>query len=278
MLRNVRHLRGYAILATDGPIGEVEDLYFDDDRWAIRYLVVDTGSWLPGRKVLISPHAVGRPDWMAQQLPVSLTKAQVDGSPDVDTRGPVSRQYETDYLRYYGYPHYWGGAGLWGMGAYPGDLTTEGSFEEAMRATQVSATPTSGDSRLRSCRVLTGYHIHATDGDIGHVKDLLVEDRTWAIRYLIVDTSNWWVGHDVLVSPQWIEAVSWPDAKVSVDLTRQAVKDSPPYNAAAHLDREQEQAMHEHYGRPGYWTVEAGNDVAARSATKRDPDAADRDV
>jgi len=278
MLRNVRHLRGYAILATDGPIGEVEDLYFDDDRWAIRYLVVDTGSWLPGRKVLISPHAVGRPDWMAQQLPVSLTKAQVDGSPDVDTRRPLSRQYETDYLRYYGYPHYWGGAGLWGMGAYPGDLTTEGSFEEAMKATQVSAMPASGDSHLRSCRVVTGYHIHATDGDIGHVKDLLVEDRTWAIRYLIVDTSNWWGGHDVLVSPQWIEAVSWPDEKVSVDLTRQAVKDAPPYDAAAHLDREQEQAMHEHYGRPGYWTVEAGNDVEARPATARDPDAADRDV
>ena len=92
MLRNVRHLRGYAILATDGAIGEVEDLYFDDDRWAIRYLVVDTGSWLPGRKVLISPHAIGRPDWMAQQLPVTLTKAQVEGSPDVDTRKPVSRQ------------------------------------------------------------------------------------------------------------------------------------------------------------------------------------------
>ena len=261
MLRNVRHLRGYAIRATDGAIGEVDDLYFDDDRWAIRYLVVDTGSWLPGRKVLISPHAIGRPDWMAQQLPVSLTKTQVEGSPDVDTRKPVSRQYEAEYLRYYGYPHYWGGAGLWGMGAYPGSLTTEGSFEEAMKATRVPPMHTPGDSHLRSCRALTGYHICASDGDIGHVKDLLVEDRTWAIRYLIVDTSNWWRGHDVLIAPQWIETVSWPDEKVSVDLTRQAVQDAPAYDAAAHLDREQEQAMHEHYGRPGYW-AEAGRDAS----------------
>ena len=97
------------------------------------------------------------------------------------------------------------------------------------------------------------------------MKDLLVDDRTWAIRYLIVDTSNWWGGHDVLVAPQWIEAVSWPDAKVSVDLTRQAVKDAPPYDPAAQLDREQEQAMYEHYGRPGYWTAEASQDVASPS-------------
>ena len=265
MLRNVKDLRGYAILATDGAIGEVDDLYFDDDRWAIRYLVVDTGSWLPARKVLISPVAIGRPDWMAQQLPVSLTKAQVERSPDIDTRRPVSRQHETEYLGYYGYPPYWGGAGLWGMGAYPGSLTTEGRFDEAIKARDTSAAHTPDDCHLRSCRAVTGYHIHATDGEIGHVKDLLVDDRTWAIRYLIVDTSNWWGGHDVLVAPQWIEAVSWRDAKVSVDLTRQAVKDAPPYDSAAQLDREQEQAMHEHYGRPAYWTTEASQDVPAPS-------------
>jgi hypothetical protein len=88
------------------------------------------------------------------------------------------------------------------------------------------------------------------------VQDLLVDDQTWAIRYLIVDTSNWWGGHRVLVASKWIEAVSWSEAKVKVDLTRRAVRDAPPYDAAAQLTRQQEQAMHEHYGRPGYWTVE----------------------
>jgi len=126
---------------------------------------------------------------------------------------------------------------------------------------QVPATTTSEDCHLRSSKVVTGYHVHATDGDIGHVDDLLVDDRTWAIRYIIVDTSNWWGGHHVLVAPQWIEAVRWADARVFVKLTRQAVKDAPPYDSAAQLDRQQEQAIYEHYGHPGYWTAQAIRDA-----------------
>ena len=139
MLRTFKDLRGFAILATDGVIGKVDDLYFDDEDWAIRYLVVDTGHWLPGRKVLISPLALGEPDWMGQLLPVSLTKAQIEHSPDIDTRKPVSRQHEAAYFEYYDYPYYWGGAGIWGMGAYPGSLTTETRFEEALKAERTPA-------------------------------------------------------------------------------------------------------------------------------------------
>jgi uncharacterized protein YrrD len=261
VLRNVKELRGFAIHATDGMIGEVDDLYFDDGDWAIRYLVVDTGHWLSGRKVLISPLAIGHLDWMAQQLSVRLTKARIEGSPDIDTRKPVSRQHEAAYSGYYGYPAYWGGAGLWGIGAYPGNLMTEPRLVDEMKTRRTSATETSEDCHLRSSKVVIGNHVHATDGDIGHVEDLLVDDDTWAIRYMIVDTSNWWGGHHVLVAPQWIEAVSWPDAKVSVDLTRQAVKDAPPYDSAAQLDRQQEQAIYEHYGHPGYWTAQAIRDA-----------------
>jgi PRC-barrel domain len=267
MLRNVKDLRGYAIRASDGAIGEVDDLYFDDEGWAIRYLVVDTGSWLPGRQVLISPLAIGHPDWMARQLPVALTKAQVKHSPDIDTRKPVSRQHEAEYLKYFAYPYYWGGAGLWGMGGYPGgSLAEENRIEAEMKPRWTQATPAPDDCHLRSCTAVMGHHVHATDGDLGHVEDFLVDDRTWAIRYLIVDTSNWWGGHRVLVAPPWISAVSWPDAKVSVDLTRQAVKDAPPYDPAAQLDRQQEQAIHEHYGRPGYWTTKSVRDARTLSA------------
>jgi sporulation protein YlmC with PRC-barrel domain len=257
MIRNVNDdLRGHAILATDGVIGDVDDLYFDDEDWAIRYLVVDTGKWLPGRRVLISPLAVGRPDWMGE-LPVNLTRARVESSPDVDTRKPVSRQHETEYAGYYGYPHYWDGGGLWGMGAYPGSLTAEDRIEDEMRrASRRSAPARSGDSHLRSCRAVMGYHIQATDGDIGHVQDLLIDDHTWAIRYLIVNTSNWWLGHQVLVAPPWIEAVSWPASTVSVNLTRQAIQHAPPFNAAARVDRELERGMYAHYGRHGYWSAE----------------------
>ena len=141
------------------------------------------------------------------------------------------------------------------MGAYPGSLTAEGRIEEDLKLHGTRATPLRDDCHLRSGDAVNGYHIKATDGDIGHLEDLLIDDYTWAIRYLIVDTSKWWGGHHVLVAPQWIEDVSWIDAKVAVNLTRQAVKDAPPYNSAVQLDRQREQAMYEHDGRPGYWTT-----------------------
>jgi len=266
MLRNIKDLRGYAIRATDGVIGEVDDFYFDDEDWAIRYLVVDTGRWLSGRKVLISPLAVGHPDWLGQLLPVSLTRAQVEKSPDIDTRKPVSRQQEAAYFGYYAYPYYWGGAGLWGMGAYPGSLAAENRVEAQLKPRWIHPTPTADDCHLRSCRAVIGHHVHATDGDLGHVQDFLVDEHTWAIRYLIVDTSNWWGGHQVLIAPQWITTVSWSDAKVSVDLTRQAIKDAPPYDSLAQLDRQQEQSIYEHHDRPDYWTTKSIRDAATLSA------------
>ena len=235
MLRSVKDLRGFALLATDGVIGKVDDLYFDDENWGVRYLVVNTGSWLSNRKVLISPIAVGHAGWMAKRLPVDLTRAPVEGSPDIDTRKPVSRQHEAEYFRYYGYPYYWGGAGLWGMGAYPGSLTTEDRIEEQLKAHGTGATSIPDDCHLRSCNAVIGHHIEATDGEIGHLEDLLIDDHTWAICYLIVNTSNWWSRHRVLVS-DCIRDVSWSEARVSVGLTRQAVSDSPLYESTAQLE------------------------------------------
>jgi sporulation protein YlmC with PRC-barrel domain len=237
MLRNVKDLRGYAIRATDGVIGTVDDFYFDDKDWGIRYLVVDTARRPSGGKVLIDVSAIGSPDGMTQELPVSLTKTQVEHSPDIDTRRPVSR-HETEYFGTYGYPYYWSGAGLWGMGAYPGGLTAAGRIEEELRANRTRDTRTSDDGHLRSSNAVTGYRIEATDGCIGHVEDLRVDDYTWAICHLLVNTSNWWGGRRVLVAPQWIEDVNWSKATVSVDLTRQAIKDAPSYDSARQLSHE----------------------------------------
>jgi hypothetical protein len=240
MLRSMNDLEGYAIRAIDGTIGHVKDFYFDDQAWVIRYLVVDTGTWLSSRKVLISPIAIGRPDWAEQVLPVSITKEQVKNSPDVDTDKPVSRQHEIDYFGYYGYPFYWGGAGIWGGGLYPDmmmpdyvgfESTPQGEDQEGEGAH--AAQHQHDDPHLRSCKAVMDYHIEATDGDIGHVQGMLVDEETWAIQYLIVNTSNWWLGHQVLIAPQWIKDVSWSDATVSLNLTRQAVKEAPLYNSAA---------------------------------------------
>jgi hypothetical protein len=244
-------------------------MYLDED-WVIRYLVVDTGTWLSRRKVLISPIAIGHPNWAERLLPVSITKEQVKNSPEIDTAKPVSRQHELQYLEYYGYPSYWVGSGVWGQGAYPSMMLP--SFGSAFQDRQVQAAPIrtdaearqreDGDPHLRSCKEVMEYHIHATDGDIGHVQSMLVDDETWAIRYLVVDTSNWWLGHQVLIAPQWIQNVSWPDAEVSVDLTRQAMKDAPPYDSTAWLERKQEAGIYEHYRRAGYWTDEVMREAA----------------
>lgn len=268
MLLGAQGLEGYAVGAIDGVIGHVKDIYFDDHQWAVRYFVVETGGWLSSRKVLISPLAMGKPDWAARVLPVSITKEQVKNSPDIDTDKPVSRQHEIQYLGYYGYPHYWGGAGLWGSSAYPGAMLTgvgyDGSganylLEQAQDARAEAAEEQrqdASDPYLRSCNALLRYHIEATDGGMGHVKGLVVEEETWAIRYLIVETSNWWGGHQVLIAPRWIGDISWPDATVTVNLTRKAVKAAPAYDSSLPLSREHEMDLHRHHGRAGYWADE----------------------
>jgi hypothetical protein len=256
MLRSVNELKGYTIEATDGDVGEVVEFYFDDEKWTVRYLVADTGNWLTGRKVLISPVALGRVDWNSQRLRVNMPRERVENSPDIDTAKPVSRQHEAEYYNYYNYPYYWGGPYLWGPVPYPvgypaayptsGPSTVQKEIGSALREQE--------DVHLRSTKEVTDYYIEASDGDIGHVEDFLIDDESWTIRYMVVDTRNWWPGKKVLVSPEWIRSVSWTDSKVHVDLSRDAIKNGPEYNEAAPLDRRYEKQLYEHYHRPDYWS------------------------
>ncbi len=254
MLRSVKSFEGFAIGATDGIIGKVKNFYFDDESWVIRYLVVDTSAWLGGRDVLISPYSIGQPDWAGNMLPASISKEQIKNSPSVDSDKPVSRQYEKGYLGYYGYPNYWGGTSLWGDNYYPGKLTGIDAQEyDGYRGYLKAPSAEDGDPHLRSCDAVEGYHIRASDGEIGHVDGFLVDDFTWSIRYMIVNTSNWWVGHRVLVSPEWIQQVSWSGSSVDVALDRQSIKNAPVYNEDAPFDREAELKTYNHYGRKTYW-------------------------
>lgn len=263
MLRNIKDLEGFDVGATDGRIGQVKDSFFDDQAWVVRYLIVEAGGWLASRRVLISPIAIGRPDGPGRLLPVSITKKQVQDSPAVDTEKPVSRQHELQYGGFYGYSNYWDGLGYWGGGMYPNLMVPEyGGSRPALGADPEqqpadaragSALNQNEDAHLRSCREVVGYHVHASDGDLGHVDGLIVDDETWAIRYLIVDTSNWWLGHRVLIAPRWTQEVRWSDSKVVLSMTRQAVREAPPYDPTSPPDRFQEAALHQHYGRAGYW-------------------------
>jgi hypothetical protein len=257
MLRNVTSLKGFAIRARDGEIGTLDQFYFDDESWAIRYLVVNTGDWLGGRLVLVSPLALRQAEWESRRLDVALTKKQIEDSPPIDTHKPVSRQHEALYLGYYGYPYYWGGPNLWGLASYPAGLTVDREAVTKGEALRARAGKESPDSHLRSTDEVTGYHIEASDGAIGHVEDFLVDDDTWAIRYLEVDTRNWSPGKKVLVSPHWLENVSWPDSKVYVDLTRETIQNGPEWSESQTVTREYENRLYDYYDRSPYWTPES---------------------
>src|SRR5439155_1704239 len=212
MLRTAGDLKGVTIEAMDGDIGSVQDLYFDDHTWTVRYLVVDTGTWLPGRQVLISPFAFQVVPG-ASRLRTSLTKEQVKGSPSIDTDRPVDRQREIAFSQYYGYPYYWVGPYRWGDLAYPTlpiAVPQPGALEQELLAHQREDT----DPHLRSARDVMGYYIHATDGDLGHVEDFLVDAETWAIRYCIVDTRNWLPGRAVGAHQIGQRFASWHEFRV----------------------------------------------------------------
>ena len=245
MLRTASNLKGTTIAATDGDIGSIQDLYFDDLSWTIRYLVVDTGTWLPGRQVLISPISV-RATTRSDGVAVALTKKQVENSPSIDADKPINREYEEAYSQYYGYTYYWSGPYRWGNTRYAGEMAPSAGVAP-------SAATAIRDRTLRSVRDVTGYYIKATDGDIGHVEDFMIDDREWAIRYMIVDTRNWWPGKNVVISPDWIRSASWRESKVYVDLSREEVKAAPEYDPDRPVERQYESRLFHHYGRRNYW-------------------------
>ncbi len=245
MLNKVKELKGYKLHCLDGEIGKVKEFYFDDKFWTIRYLIAETGGWLTGRQVLISPYALTAVNKEEQYLSINLTKKQIEDSPSLDNDKPVSRQFEEAYLGYYGYPVYWGGLYMWGYNSY--------IVRDTQKRIESAQDEKMWDPNLRSTCDVSGHAIQGTDGEIGHVEDFIIDDETWTIRYLIIDTRNWWPGKKVLISTQWIKRVSWNEKKVFVNLLQEAVKLSPEYTEEALLTRDYENGLHMHYNRRGYW-------------------------
>lgn len=237
MLHKATTLTRYSLQTLDGEIGKVKDFYFDDRDWSIRYLVADTGEWLVGRQVLISPHSLAGVYGGQERVALKLTKAQIEHSPTLNSDEPVSRQFEQDYAVFFSAPMYWGfphGPGAKAESGEPGKKHA--------------------DPDLRSTHDVTGHHVEASDGEIGHVEDFLIDDETWAVRYMIVDTRDWLPGKRVLISPKWIERISWDQREVVVDLSRKLIEQAPEYTDLPPLTRDQEVSLHRHYDRNGYWT------------------------
>jgi uncharacterized protein YrrD len=248
MLIKANALKGFSLKSLDGDLGSVSEFYFDDRYWAVRYLVANTGNWLTGRMVLLSPYSLTTIDQDEKRISVQLTKTQIEDSPSIEMDEPVSRQYENLYNGYYGFPDYWDGSYMWGGNPY---------IERDRSRWGLATSKAMGwDRHLRSTQEVTGYHLSAPDGEIGHVDDFIIDDESWAIRYLVIATKNWWSGKKVLVSPKWIDNVSWEEKEVSVGLSRETIKAAPEYTDDSLLTRDYETGLYGHYNREGYWVNE----------------------
>jgi uncharacterized protein YrrD len=246
LLSTVKALKGYKLDSLDGEIGKVKEFYFDDKYWTIRYLVADTGNWLPGRQVLISPYALRAVNKEEQNIAINLTKKQIEDGPPLESDKPVSRQFEEYYYGYYGWPMYWYGPYVWGPYSYPYIMRDRETLKKYSAEKK-------WDPDLRSTNAVSGYHVQASDGEIGNVEDFIIDEETWTIRYLIINTRNLWPGKVVLVSPRWIKEISWGELRVFVNLTREAIRESPEYTEESLPTRDYEIRLHRYYNSQGYW-------------------------
>lgn len=229
MLHSARSLTGFAVHGTDGEVGRVDDVYFDDERWVVRYVVVDTGGWLSGRKVLLSPLSFQRLDRDGKTLMVNLTRDRIRASPGIDTHEPVSRRQESELFRHYDYPYYWAGPYAWGFSVSPVALDPA-NLDNRERAEVREQAESGEDRHLRSCSEVKGYAIHARDATLGHLEDLLFDEQDWSIRMVVIDPRDWWPGKHVLVAPDRIADVDWTDKSVTVAMRRAEIESSPAYD------------------------------------------------
>jgi hypothetical protein len=254
MLRALLELRRYQLRAIDKDLGTVEDFYFDDRLWKVRYAVVDTGHWLPGRQVLVGQEALERPNEEDKVIPVGLTSAEVEDSPGIESDLPFSLQKERELRLFFKWREYWNDdvfiqpAEFSPMGA-PGGAAVDPPLQERVN---VSAR-LEGNPYLRSANEVQDYAIRAKNGDIGHVHDFVMTEDSWEIRYLIVDTQNWLPGKKVLISPKWVQYIDWRQHLLEVEMTREIIEESPEYIPHTPISREYETSLYEYYGKTQDW-------------------------
>ncbi len=246
-LKSIKEMQGYELGAQDGHIGRCSDFLFDDKSWAVRYIVGDTRKWLPGRKVLISPISIGSAEESTQTLSIGLTKNQIKDSPPLESNVPVSRQYEIIFNKYHDWGNYWEGPLTWGHHPFPRLLQRTENLRTEVKNVE-------DNNNLRSTHELLSYAIEATDTNIGHIEDFIVDEETWTIRYLVIDTSNWLPdSRKVIISPDWVDRVDWAKKCVKVSVPSEMIKKSPEYDPNITLDRDYETALYNFYGLPFYW-------------------------
>lgn len=249
MLLLQSELRNFRLRAKDGEIGRSRDFLFDDEKWTLRYLEANTGKWLLGRRVLISPLCLQEPDLKAREIPVALSTQEIEDAPGVDQDEPISEQFEREYYGYYGYPYYWVGGDVWGLHGYPTDLVQQANYQQ--EPPKPEQEEKIRKSHLRSMHELNGYRIHASDGEIGHVEDFVVDTASWSVRYLVVDIRRFLPGPSVLIAPQWVDRISWHEKEVFVDVGKASIETAPRFEPP--VTREDEVEVFKHFSRDPYW-------------------------
>jgi len=250
MLQQLEELRGYRLDASDGHIGQVRDFLFDEARWGGRWLVADTGKWLLGKKVVISPMSLGEPNHEGKELPVRMTREEIEQAPHLDEHAPVSRRYEKSFFDQYDWPYYWIGGGLWGASTQPMYTHAEVPDVEDDLSLKEEGDP---EQVLRSAHELTKYRVLAGEEAMGHIHDVLLDTEVWVVRYVVVDTRNWLPGKKVLLDPMWIREIRWGDHRVRVDLGRDEITSAPEYDPDVPITRAYESRLYDHFGKEGYW-------------------------
>ena len=246
MLRKTRDLKGARLGARDGEIGHLNDFYFDDARWTVRYLLVDTGKWLPSTKVLISPLKAKTIHFAAHKvIEVDLDKEQIRHSPSVEEHKPVSQQFQDKIPTQLLWPDYWVGPLIWEPANVQRGVIPEVGHAEPLADNE--------ESHLQSAEAVSGYAIQALDHHFGHVEQFIVDDESWDIRYLVVDLRNWLPGKRTLLAPQWVASVNWLEARVYIDFDRATIQRSPAYDPILPISREYESRLFDHYNRKPYW-------------------------
>ena len=241
--RRVRDISALTLYASDGQIGSVVELYFDDQNWKVRYLIINTGGWLSGRNVLIAPIAVAGIDDADASMRINLRKDQIEQAPPIEKAKTVSRRYEEAYYKHFRWAPYWQP-----VATVLGNPILHPETP-AMNVDEPVLPESPEKSHLRSSEEVTGYGIHAQDGEIGHIEDLVIDQEDWIVRYAEVDTRNWLPGKKVLVPTGRIQQIDWQSQSVAMSLTRHAIQSAPAYDPSMLITPDYEIELFKYYGK-----------------------------
>jgi hypothetical protein len=250
MLVNTSRIENSKIHATDGAVGKVTTFLFDEEQWVLRYIVAKYGFLFFGGRILLSPISVTGTVGDGEEIRVGLTKGQIKNAPSADLARPISRRKEEQFHRYYQIPVYWGGAGLWGSAMTPMEAGTV-TYEPNAEQEPIGAAEE--EYHLRSTNEVEGYRVHATDKEVGTVASFLIEDSTWAVRYLRIDATEEIGNGNLYVSPHWVDEISWIERKISLEMDSTRLSEAPTVGVEGTLTRDEEEQLHEFFGQARYW-------------------------